>query len=142
LTTMTVSQDLYNELAYYTLSHPDPAFIHQNIVDAYTAQCADEFTKPIAITFALVGLYLYVEKNFTGRQVQRMHMQLAKRRKHWLKLMPPKERGAITISEVLATPPGMERDQMIRRWCISVWQAWGLSQSEIRTLVKMELDIN
>ncbi len=54
-------QEAYNELSYYTLSHPDPAFIHQNIVDAYTAQHAGQDTKPIAITFALIGLYLSVE---------------------------------------------------------------------------------
>jgi hypothetical protein len=61
-----INDDLeqYNELSYYTLGHPDKKyFIHQHLVDAYTAQKADENTKPIAITFDLVGLYLYVEKN-------------------------------------------------------------------------------
>jgi hypothetical protein len=66
--------DLYHELSCYTLAHPDPSFIHQHIVDAYTAQHARETTKPIALVFALIGLYLHVEKNFTGRQVQRFHM--------------------------------------------------------------------
>ena len=138
---MRATQDLYNELAYYTLSHSDPSFIHQHVVDAYTAQSADGFTKPIAITFALVGLYLYLEKDFTGRQVQRMHMQLAKRRREWLKLTPPRERGAISAADVLAQPPGPQRDQ-IRRWCASVWQAWETSQPQIRDLLKTELDID
>ena len=138
---MAATQDLYNELAYYTLSHSDPAFIHQHVVDAYTAQSADEFTKPIAISFALVGLYLYVEKSFTGRQVQRMHMQLAKRRREWLKLTPLQEPGGISAADVLAQPPGPQRDQMIRDWCVSVWQAWRASHTEVRELVKTELDI-
>jgi hypothetical protein len=136
LVAMTADQDLYNQLAYYTLSHPNPLFIHQHIVDAYTAQSADEFTKPIAITFALVGLYLYIEKNFTGRQVQQMHLRLANRRKHWLKLTSPAERGSVTASEVLAAPPGPERDQKIRSWCMAVWQAWETSQPQIRNLLK------
>jgi hypothetical protein len=138
---MAATQDLYNDLAYYTLSHSDPSFIHQHVVDAFTAQSADEFTKPIAITFALVGLYLYVEKSFTGRQVQRMHMQLAKRRREWLELRPPQEPGAISAADVLAQSPGPQRDQMIRNWCVSVWQVWKASHTEVRELVKTELDI-
>ena len=51
-------RELYHELSAYTLSHPDPSFIHQYVVDAFAAQTADENTKPIALTFALVGLYL------------------------------------------------------------------------------------
>jgi hypothetical protein len=78
---MASDQDLYHELSCYTLAHSDSSFLHQHIVNAYTAQHADETTKPIAIVFALVGLYLYIEKNFTGRQVQRFHTKLAKTRR-------------------------------------------------------------
>ena len=96
-TTMTPDpDDLYHELSYYTLAHPGPSFIHQHIVDAYTAQHANETTKPIAVIFALIGLYLHVEKNFTGRQVQRFHMKLAKIRRQWVRPQLPKERGAST----------------------------------------------
>ncbi len=75
------NEELFHELMYYTLAHPDPAFIHQNVVDAYAAQTAGSETKNITIVFALVGLYLSVEKDLTGRQVQKVHMQLAKRRR-------------------------------------------------------------
>jgi regulation of enolase protein 1 (concanavalin A-like superfamily) len=55
----------YSELAYYTFAHENPNyFIHQHIVDAFTAQLANENTKPIAIIFALVGLFLFVEKGY------------------------------------------------------------------------------
>ncbi len=67
---MKTAQASYNELSYYTLALRDPAFIHQHIVDAFAAQTADEHTRPIKLTFALAGLYLHVEKGFTGRQVQ------------------------------------------------------------------------
>src|SRR5436305_5181630 len=99
-------QDAYNELAYYTLSHHNPEFIHQNLVDAYTAQNAHEKTKPIAIAFALIGLYLHVEKGFTGRQVQLAHMQLANQQKSWPAFDLPETRGSITVFDVLATQPG------------------------------------
>ena len=139
---MTSDLDLYHELAYYTLSHPDPSFLHQNIVDAYTAQHATGDTKPIAVVFALIGLYLYVEKDFTGKQVQRIHMQLANPRKKWPQLTPPKERGAITVSAVMAASPGKERDEMIRNWCASVWEAWEASHDQIRGLAKEKAGIH
>jgi hypothetical protein len=125
----------YHELSYYTLAHPDPSFIHQHIVDAYTAQCASEDTKPIAVAFALIGLYLCVEENRSGKDVQRVHMQLAKRRRAWPRLRPPRTRGAITVTDVLAAPAGDKRDQMIRQWCASVWDAWAESHAQIRALL-------
>src|SRR6516165_5849131 len=98
---MSSDQDLFNELTYYTLSHRDPRFIHQHVVDAYAAQHADEQTKPIAVVFSLAGLYLFLEKNFTGRQVQQMHIRLAGRRKQWPRLpLPAGPRGAVTVSAV------------------------------------------
>ena len=93
---MKTEQELYNELACYTLSLADPEFIHQHIVDAFGAQRTDENTKPIGIAFALAGLYLYLEKNYTGRQVQLAHMKMAKRRKKWPKLELPQNRGDVT----------------------------------------------
>jgi hypothetical protein len=57
---MTPEEDAYHALCSYTLARRDAEFIHQHVVDAYMAQRADERTKPIALTFALVGLYLTV----------------------------------------------------------------------------------
>jgi hypothetical protein len=76
---MFSDDNLYSELAYYTLAHSDPAFIHQYVVDAYTAQTADESSKPISVVFALIGLYLHVEKGYNGKQVQHAHTRLANR---------------------------------------------------------------
>jgi hypothetical protein len=139
---MASDQEVYNELSYYTLAHPDPAFLHQNIVDAYAAQHADQSTKPIVIVFGLIGLYLHIERGFTGKQVQRAHMRLVKRRKKWPQFVPPKDRGAIGVFAVLAASPGKERDEMIRNWCVSVWEAWKASHDQIRHLVKQELNID
>jgi hypothetical protein len=138
---MSSDQDLYHELTYYTLAHRDPSFIHQHIVDAYAAQHADETTKPITIVFALVGLYLHVERGFTGRQVQKSHIRLAKRREKWFRPQLPKPRGAIVISDVMGAEPGEQRDAMIHNWCISVWDAWREARDQIVDVVKLELDI-
>jgi hypothetical protein len=118
------SEDAFNELCYYTLAHRDPSFIHQHVVDAFAAQHADEQTKSIKLTFALVGLYLHVEKQFSGRQVQRMHMDLAQQKRRWPSFALPHDRGPTTVADVLAVPPGPERDKAIHAWCASVWQAF------------------
>jgi hypothetical protein len=138
---MPTDEELYNDLAYYTLAHPDPAFIHQLLVDAYTAQRADATTKPIAITFALIGLYLVVEKNFTGKQVQRVHMQLARSRQMWPSFSLPDDRGTMTVGDVASVPPGVERDAAIYQWCAAVWEAWRGSRESVAALLRNELDI-
>ena len=113
-----------DELMAYTLAHGDPAFIHQYVVDAQMAQTATEATKPIGITFALAGLYLHCERNFTGRQVQLAHMAMAKRKREWPKFVLPAHRGSMTAGEVLAAPPGPQRDRAIEAWAASVWSAY------------------
>ena len=136
----------FDELCFYTLAHGDPSFIHQLVVDAYTAQHADKNTKPIAVAFALIGLYLHIEKGYSGRQVQQAHMTLAKRRKQWPAFQLPAvtsygstERGAVSVGDVVAAPPGQQRDAAIERWCASVWQAWSASHEQVRSLVQAEL---
>src|SRR5215468_1872600 len=128
---MNVERDQYYELSCYTLAHGDPSFIHQHIVDAYTAQRASETSKPISVAFALIGLYLAVEENRSGKEVQRIHMKLARKRRQWPRFALPQERGAVTASDVLAAPAGDRRDDMIRQWCASVWAAWAASHTQV-----------
>jgi hypothetical protein len=125
----------YHELSFYTLSLQDPAFIHQFIVDAYTAQTADEKAKPISIVFALAGLYLCIEKKFNGKQVQQFHIKMAEDKKQWPKITLPEKRGDIDVSDVLAVSPGPERDKMIKKWCESVWNAFKNNRPAIIDLV-------
>lgn len=137
----STSSDLYAELSYYTLAHSDPAFIHQHVVDAYAAQNADENTKPITLAFALIGLYLYLDQNWTGREVQKAHMKLAHQRKEWPTFDTPDDRGKVTVADVLASPPGDERDTAIRAWCAAVWEAYSDTHQAIADLVSAELKI-
>ena len=131
--------EMFDQLSFYTLAHPDPAFIHQNAVDAYFAQTATEGSKPITVVFALVGLYLYVERGFTGKQVQNAHVQLAKKRKQWPVLEMPASRGTITVRDVIRVAEGKPRDLMIHKWCACVWQAWQSARPEVTALLKREL---
>ena len=131
MTTPLSPQSAYHELSSYTLTHPSPEFIHQYVVDAFAAQTADKDTKPITILFALVGLYLHLEKGFTGRAVQLAHMQLGKVKESWPIFPLPQFRGTITVFDVVATPPGLTRDAMIKKWINEVWEAWGDSHAQV-----------
>ena len=126
----------YHELCAYTLTHGDAAFIHQHVVDAFTAQQADGSTKPIALTFALAGLYLHVEKGLTGRQVQRIHMRMARARQTWPRFPLPADRGALTAADVIKSPAGPERDAAIDRWCADVWSAFVETRATLEELLK------
>src|SRR5260370_22891507 len=101
---MVSNENAYNELCCYTLTHGDPAFIHQHVVDAFAAQNADERTKPIKLTFALIGLYLHVEKQFSGREVQRTHQFLAEGKRLWPSFPLPPDRGSLTPADVTSAP--------------------------------------
>lgn len=115
---------VYQGLQAYTLTRGDEEFLHQYVVDARTAQQADDTTKPIAVTFALMGLLLHAEHGWTGRQVQRGHMRLAQKKTDWPHLRPPGDRGSMGPIDVMAEPAGEKRDAAIRDWARAVWQAY------------------
>jgi len=124
-------QKAWERLQFYTLAHGDPAFIHQHAVDAWTAQQADARHPPIALAFALIGLYLHLERGFSGRQVQRVHMLLGKRHQQWPEFELPGERGAVAVTDVMAVAAGPGRDRAIDQWCASVWDAFSASRQAV-----------
>ena len=132
---------LMNELSYYTLAHQDPKFIHQHLVDAYGAQhVVPQSKSTIGAAFTLAGLYLAVERGFTGRQVQKMHMLMANRSRDWPRFNPPASVGRVTAADVLAVEPGPARDEAMMTWCKSVWHAWAADQDRVRRMVDTFLD--
>jgi hypothetical protein len=112
----------YDELYVYTMGRP--RFVLQHVVDAFAAQTATDDSKPIGVVFALVGLYLHVEQQVPGRQVQQVHQQLGRRKREWPLIRLPADRGTMTVADVLAAPAGAERDRAIDAWCQSVWSAF------------------
>ena len=128
-------RNLRNELTYYTLAHGDPAFIHQHVVDAYGAQHVRQSASTIGAAFTLAGLYLAGERRFTGRQVQRMHMLMARASKQWPRFDPPDDVGPLTVADVMAVEAGPSRDEAIMRWCASVWTAWAAEHDRVRAMV-------
>ena len=135
------ADELFEELSLYTLAHGSPRFIHQHAVDAFAAQMANESTKTIKIFFGLMGLYLYIEKGFSGREVQRAHMNLAKKRLELPRPELPVERGSVTVADVMAAEPGEARDRAIEEWCASVWEAYRDARPLVAGFLQEKLDI-
>jgi len=113
-----------------------PGFILQHVVDAFAVQTANDKSKPIGVVFGLVGLYLHVEKQFSGRQVQRVHMELGRRKREWPRVHVPEDRGSMTVADVLAASAGPERDLAINNWCRSVWTAFSPNRQTIISLLR------
>lgn len=128
-------REAFDELCAYTLTRGDAAFIHQHVVDAFAAQTADQCTPPIKLTFALAGLYLHVEREFTGRQVQRAHIAMARRKRVWPSFALPHDQGLITALDVLAHAPGASRDEAIHSWCAVVWDMFRASKLALEELL-------
>jgi hypothetical protein len=125
----------YHEVCAYTLTLGDATFLHQLVVDAWSAQRATSATKPIRLCFALVGLYLHVEHGWTGRAVQQAHMKLAARPEAWPVASLPAMRGTITARDVLAATAGADRDAAISRWAAAVWTAFAENRAPVAALL-------
>ena len=142
--TLPAEQKHLEELMAWSLSLGDKAFVHQHVVDAWAAQHASEQSRPISIAFALIGLYLHIERGFAGREVQRVHMLLGQPRrrgpgrKDWPRFSLPLERGNVRVSDIVALPEG-ERVAAIDRWCSSVWAAWGQTHQQVRDWAARDL---
>ena len=79
---------------------------------------------------------MFVEKNYTGKQVQDAHIQMSKKPREYGKIILPANRDSITVRHVLDTSPGIGRDSMIRAWCISVWAAFSNQHDKIISLTE------
>jgi hypothetical protein len=126
------THSIYDELAAYTLTLGDPEFIHQHYVDARGASDDLVHAKPIRILFALAGLYLMLEKDWTGREVQLAHIHMARQRQTWPTFTLPKQAPAFTVEDVLAEPAGPKRNAAITTWCQSVWETWDHEHAYVR----------
>jgi Family of unknown function (DUF5946) len=132
---------LFGELSAYTLSLSDSTFMHQHAVDAYGAQHGGEPARPVTTVYALIGLYLAVERGYDGRQVQQAHMRMARSRTAWPALAPPAAGGDVNVSDVLQAAPGEARAAMLRQWASSEWSAWADRHAWVRAVAAEQLGV-
>ena len=135
---MDAMRAAYDEVYVYTMGRP--GFILQHVVDAFAVQTASGDSRPIGVVFGLVGLYLHIERQFSGREVQKAHMSLGRKKREWPRVYLPEDRGNMTVADVLAAPAGPERDRAIEDWCRSVWVAFDANRETIVALLGEYLD--
>ena len=131
---MDAMRSAYYEVYAYAMGRPN--FILQHVVDAFAVQTANKDSKPIGVVFGLVGLYLHLEKQFSGHQVQRVHMRLGRRKREWPSVYLPEDRGSMSVSDALAAPAGPDRDIAIDGWCRAVWIAFGANRQTVIALLR------
>ena len=124
--------ELFAQLSGYTLTLNYTEFIHQLVVDSYGAQHSGGDTKNITAVFSLIGLCLANEHNYTGRQIQKVHMNIPKQK--WPRLEPPKQAGLLTVQNVLGA--NSELEESIKKWAKSVWESWFEHHNWIRQRTK------
>jgi hypothetical protein len=66
-------------------------------------------------------------------------MQLGKEKKQLPSFELPTKRGSLTVRDVLAIPPSIERDEAIQKWSASVWSAYENSHAEVATWLNRKL---
>lgn len=131
---MDATRAAFDEVYVYTMGRP--GFILQHVVDAFAVQSATADSKPIGVVFGLAGLYLHIEKQFSGRQIQQVHMQLGRRKRSWPSISFPEDRGRMTVADVSAAPAGPARDLAIESWCQSVWTSFRDNRDTIVALLR------
>ncbi len=130
---------IYWQLSAFTLSLQDPEFPHQVVVDSYAAQHSGPRVKPITTVFALIGLYLHLERGCTGRQVQLAHMFLGRKRRAWPRFDPPVEKATVTVRDVLQSVGKDNYREPIDRWAKAVWDTWQGERWRVIELVSRHL---
>lgn len=126
------------ELCAYTLGLGDAEFRYQHVVDVLTAQEADAATPPMRLVFALVGLYLRVERGYNGRKVQRAHAALARQRPELPQVVLPARRAVLTAADVVAAAAGPARDAALDEWCAAVWATYGSCQAAVAAFARAQ----
>ncbi len=130
-------RERYHELTAYTLSLGDPDFVHQHVVDAYAAQHSGPAVDGRRTGLALIGLYLYLERGFSGRSVQQAHTRLARRSGPWPPVSVTAPITGLTVDDILATPPGPRRPSLVHEWAVVVWRAWEDRRPDVTVLTRL-----
>ncbi|WNR47149.1 DUF5946 family protein [Paenibacillus roseipurpureus] len=129
---------IYHELSAIFIMNPDLNFRTQHAVDAYGAQHSGSKVKNIRTAFSLIGLYLAVERKYTGRQVQQAHMELAQKNLKWSSFIEPTRPYTLTVADVLGTAEE-KRNDMLMAWSKHVWEIWEDYHEWTRNICKSNL---
>ena len=117
----------------------DPAVsrLHQLTVDTYAAQHSGGSVPLITTAFALIGLYLAVEKNVPGLEVGAAHKRFADRRRSWPRFIAPTTaRWPMTILDIALAESAHAHQTAVEAWAAAVWRGWRDHHAAIAALTR------
>ena len=128
---------LYGEVTGAAMVDRALAGFHQLTVDTYPAQHSRPDGPPIATAFALIGLHLALDENWSGVAVRDAHQRLAEDSKLWPVFRPPASLGTIdrTILDVAVSASANEHRDALERWARAVWSVWRVECPGVETLL-------
>ena len=134
--------DLHGEVTSNVMQHPEVlGRWHQTCVDAYAAQHVGPQTRPMTVCFALNGLYLVLERGWSGIAARDAHGHLARTvvRADWPWFEPPSEAGPLTVLDVALSADPDAQGAAIEAWGRSVWATWSHVHDAVRELTDRQL---
>ena len=133
---------VYSEVAGYELEHvTELGRWHQLLVDTYGAQHVGEGTPRIGPAFALIGLYLALERGWDGLAVRDAHRALARAHRDWPSFLPaPRFQDGLTVADLTLAGSPEAHVEVLRAWAGEVWAGWADRQESVRALTAARLD--
>jgi hypothetical protein len=111
-------------------------------VDAYAVQHPGRRTPQTAqsVTVHLISLCCMLARGYPPHRATDIMRQVIERDKGTFKcLVPPGDRGTVTVVDVAGAEAGVEREARARDWAMSAWMAWSAHHAIIqRGIDRME----
>jgi hypothetical protein len=133
---------LHGEVTSYVMQHAAALGRgHQTCVDAYAAQHVGPRMRPMTVCFALNGLYLVLERGWSGIAARDAHGHLARTvaREVWPSFEAPAGAGQLTVLDVALTDHAQAQAAAIEAWGRSVWATWSHVHDVVREMTDRQL---
>jgi hypothetical protein len=138
---------IYGEVAGFGLDNSaELGRFHQLGVDTYGTQHAADHDRSIRVAYSIVGLYLSIERGWSGDDVRRAHQRMGKPQPSWPEFRRPDELGGVTVLDVAMA--GVRAGSVVghaeaaQRWARYVWDAWSAQHAEVASLASSTLAAN
>lgn len=111
------------------------AKFHRLSVDAYAVQhpgspCSESI-QSVAVHLCRLCLILEGGASIERANDAMLAVHKVERQFRWLE--PPRQRGELTVVDVLAAQTPDEHARQVERWARSVWEAWAIHHETIRS---------
>ena len=124
----------YGEVLAREYSDPTYFGVHRLTVDAYAVQHPGQLSPQSiqSVALHLISLYLVLERGIDLTRATEAMQTAAKHKTRFRWLVPPLERGRVTIKEVRDAATGVGHRCAVQAWAESGWSAWSPHHDTIK----------